>query len=323
MDIDVRLTDDLSDDEFLAALRAFEGVTIGPPVPAPDEVNVPMIRHWCDAMGDTNPVYLDEGAAAASGHGALVAPPTMLQAWVMRGYGTSPRGDAAGPYEQMTQLLFSRDFRSVVATNCDQTYHRYLHPGDRLTMAVTIESISERKEVALGSGHFVTTRQDYFDEHGDLVGTMSFRILRFKPKAKAPPLSPAPRRPRPATTHDNQWWFEALNEGRLLIQRCVSCLRLRHPAGPMCPACHALAWDTVEAAGTGTIHSFVVTHFPQVPGFKYPLPVVLVDLDEGVRVVMNTIGTPNDHLVIGASVAIEIHATDPDMRLPFARVIQV
>ena len=50
-----------------------------------------MIRHWCEAMGDTNPVYIDAEAAAASVHGGIVAPPTMLQAWVMRPFGVDSR----------------------------------------------------------------------------------------------------------------------------------------------------------------------------------------------------------------------------------------
>src|SRR5262249_42081606 len=53
--------------------------------PAPDPVNLPMIRHWVQAMGDANPVYTDAGAAARSGHGGLVAPPAMAQVWTMRG----------------------------------------------------------------------------------------------------------------------------------------------------------------------------------------------------------------------------------------------
>ncbi len=46
------------------------------PCAADDPVNVPMIRHWVEAMGDTNPVYLDAEAAAASGRDGVVAPPS-------------------------------------------------------------------------------------------------------------------------------------------------------------------------------------------------------------------------------------------------------
>ena len=31
-------------------------------------VNQPMVDHWFDAMGDKNPIYVDEAAAQAAGH---------------------------------------------------------------------------------------------------------------------------------------------------------------------------------------------------------------------------------------------------------------
>ena len=313
-------TTELTDQEFFDALQAFVGLEIGPPVPGPDEVNVPMVRHWCEAIGDTNPIYLDGEAAASSVHGGLVAPPTMLQAWVMSGI-RGPSRDGDSPYEQMNRLLFSHGFTSVVATNCEQTYERYLHPGDRLTMRTVIDSISPEKATGLGTGHFVTTRQDYFDESGAPVGSMLFRIIRFRPNPKAPTAAKRPPRPEPATTHDNHWWFDALNRGELRIQRCAVCSRLRHPTGPMCPSCHSPEWDSVPAPLTGTIHSYVVVHYPVVASFEYPLPVLLVSLDDmaGIRVVMNSADSLPESLKVGARVRIEVRESDT-IHLPFAIV---
>ncbi len=314
-------TGELSDAQFDELLQSFVGMEIGPPKPGPDEVNAPMIRHLVETLGDTNPVYVSQAAGAASVHGRLVAPPTMLQAWVMTGIEGPGRGGDS-PYEQMNELLFSRGFTSVVATNCEQTYVRYLHPGDRITMRTVIDSISPQKTTALGTGHFVTTRQDYYDADGELVGSMLFRIIRFRPAAR--PVAPAtrPPRPGPALTHDNAFWFEALNAGKLLIQRCAECGRLRNPPGPMCPACTSTRWDTVEAAGTGRIHSFVVVHYPQVPSFEYPLPVALVELtgpgEEGIRMVMNTAGVDPGDVRIDQEVTIEVRPVDESTRLPFA-----
>jgi uncharacterized protein len=84
----------------------------------------------------------------------------------------------------------------------------------------------------------------------------------------------------------------------------------------MCPACHSLDFDSVEAAGTGTVHSHVTVHYPQVPGFEYPLPIVLVDLPEGVRMLMNA--DSSDGLSIGEPVSIELREFDPGVRLPLA-----
>ena len=50
-------------------------------------VNQPMVDHWLDAMGDRNPIYVDEEAAKAAGHPGIVAPPAMIQVWTMMGLG--------------------------------------------------------------------------------------------------------------------------------------------------------------------------------------------------------------------------------------------
>jgi uncharacterized OB-fold protein/acyl dehydratase len=313
---------------FFAELQTYVGLEIGEPTPGPDEVNAPMIRHLVEAVGDRNPIYTNPELAARTIHRGIVAPPTMLQAWVMHGIDGPQRG-GDGPYEKMNELLFSRGFTSVVGTNSEQTYKRYLRPGDRLTMRTVIDSISDEKTTGLGTGHFVSTRQDYYDADDQLVGSMLFRIFRFQPKAKAPAAKPKPPRPRPATTHDNQWWFDELNEGRLCAQACADCGRVRFPTGPLCPSCHSRSYDKVEMPMSGTIHSFVVAHYPQVPSFDYPLPIVLVDIDpsashagktghDKVRMIMNTADSPESALAVGARVRIEIRATDPDMKLPFA-----
>jgi uncharacterized protein len=298
---------------FLATIKAYEGRQVGPPEPAPDAVNQAMIRHWCEAIGDANPVYVDAVAAAASVHGDIIAPPTMLQAWIMRGVRPRPR-DGGSASDELMRLLDAQGFTSVVATNCEQEYRRDLHLGDRLSVTSTIEAVSEEKKTALGSGHFVTTRNTYTDQHGDVVATMRFRILKFRPAA--PPAPPRPKRPRPALTEDNAWWFEACREHRLLIQRCTRCGRLRHPPQPMCPSCQSLEWDAVEASGRGHVYSFVVNHYPQVPAFDYPLVVGLIELEEGTRLVSNVVGVEPAAVAVGMAVEVEFTDFDEELTLP-------
>ena len=50
-------------EDLLKALQAFEGTGDGVPGSCPYPVNTPMIHHWCDAIGDRNPAYLDEDFA--------------------------------------------------------------------------------------------------------------------------------------------------------------------------------------------------------------------------------------------------------------------
>ena len=87
------MADAADGDALQERLEAFVGKPMGPPGAAPDPVNVPMIRHWVDALDDRNPVYLDEEFAATTRFGGIVAPPAMLQTWGM------PRPRIEGPIQ--------------------------------------------------------------------------------------------------------------------------------------------------------------------------------------------------------------------------------
>jgi uncharacterized OB-fold protein/acyl dehydratase len=303
---------------FLEQLQAFEGRQVGPATRAPEAVNTAMIRHWVEAIGDENPVYLDPEGAAASVHGEIIAPPVMLQAWTMQGL--RRKRSAGSAQDELMTLLDSAGFTSVVATNCEQEYVRDLHPGDHLAVTSTIESVSPEKETALGTGHFVTTRQTYTDESGEVVATMLFRILKFAPrKSEAAPPAAKPPRPHPAVTRDTAFWWEGLRAGKLLIQRCGGCGALRHPPRPMCPHCQSLEWDTVEASGRGTVYSFVVSHYPQVPAFDYPLAIGLIELEEGTRLVSNVVDIDPADVHVGMPVEVVFTAVGDELTLPLFR----
>jgi len=322
-------------DTFDEQLQAFVGQVSGPATRGSHPVNEPMIEHWVEAMGDFNPVYVDADAARAAGFSGVVAPPTMLQAWVMRGLRASLDADAARdagrestetPNDRVTALLNGAGFTSVVATNCDQHYERPLVPGDHLEMTSVIDSISGEKRTGLGVGHFVTNRTEYRDQNGELVATMRFRILKFKPGTGAAAGSdagtagegstPRPLRPRPALTQDNSFFFEGAKQHKLLIQKCTACGTLRHPPRPSCARCRSFEWEPLEASGRGTIFSFVVNHYPQVPAFDYPLVVALVELEEGTRLVANVSGITPETAAIGMAVEAGFEDFDDDLSLP-------
>jgi uncharacterized OB-fold protein/acyl dehydratase len=299
-------------DALLDKLRGLVGRPSGPPFKSWDAVNQAMIRHWCDAVGDTNPIYTDPDAAAASVHGQIVAPPTMLQAWTMKGL-VPPPSEGGGAQEELMGLLDSAGFTSVVATNCDQEYERYLHIGDELTAESVIEDVSPEKHTGLGDGHFVTTRTDFRDQHGELVGSMRFRILKFKPPEKKQAKAP---RPQPPRNQDNAFFWEGVDRGELLIQRCTSCGQLRHPPRPMCPNCQSLDWDAVTATGKGEVFSFIIPHYPQVPFFEYPYVVAVIALEEGTRLISNVIDIDPGDVTIGMPVEVRFVKVDDELTLP-------
>src|SRR5262245_19330404 len=87
-----------------------------------DPVNVPMIKKRLEATGDKNPIYVNEAAARAAGHPGIVAPPAMIQVWTMGGLG--PGRDPDDPLTLIMKVFNEAGYVGVVATNCDQTYHR-------------------------------------------------------------------------------------------------------------------------------------------------------------------------------------------------------
>ncbi|MFB7532655.1 bifunctional MaoC family dehydratase N-terminal/OB-fold nucleic acid binding domain-containing protein [Streptomyces sp. NPDC056178] len=318
-------------------LAAFAGRELSAPTPAQDPVNQPMIRHWTEAMGDTNPVYTDAGAARATGRGGVVAPASMVQAWTMRGYAAtvSPRPGRSG-FDELVDLLDEGGYTSVVATDSEFTFLRELEPGDHVCVQETVESISAEKKTGLGPGRFVTTLKSYRDQHGGIVATQRWRTLRFRPvgtpsdagaQARTPSeAGPVPatvpvsaRRPRPAVNHDNAFFFEGARRHRLLIQRCAGCRELRHPPGPCCPRCNSLEWDTVEASGRGRVYSFVVNHHPRHPAFDFPLVVAVVELAEGTRLITNLTGVVPEDVAVDMPVVLDWLDADPDLTLPVFR----
>jgi uncharacterized OB-fold protein len=130
----------------------------------------------------------------------------------------------------------------------------------------------------------------------------------------------AAQRPAPIVTDDSAGFWSAAREGRLVGQQCSGCGRFRHPPRPMCPHCHSLEQHFVELAGTGTIYSYTILHHPQHPAFTYPVVAVLVDLDEGIRLVSNLVGVDPADVRIGLEVVVTFEPTAGDMAVPVFRL---
>lgn len=256
---------------------------------ARDPVNQPMINNWTEAMGG---IAWDEG----------LAPPAMIQVWTMRGL--HPPADADDPLWAMSAVLDDAGYTSVVATNSEQRYHRHVKLGERLTVRSRLSDVVGPKRTSLGEGWFVTTESVWYS--GDEpVATMMFRILRYRP---------APRQVlRPVVTDDTAFFWEGTKSGELRVQKCLRCGRLRHPPGPMCPSCGSSSMGHAVAGGAGRVFSYVVHHHPPVPGKELPFIVVLVELEEGVRMTGSFTG-PETH--VGQPVRVRFQRIDETLTMP-------
>jgi uncharacterized protein len=255
------------------------------PRAARDPVNQPTINNWVEALGDRNPIYVDEAAARAAGHPGIVAPPAMIQVWTMFGLaGIRPDDDPMGP---IMKLFDEAGYIGVVATNCEQTYHRYLQPGEQVSIAAEMGDVVGPKLTALGEGFFVN--QHIIWRVGDEdVAEMNWRILKFKPResegatASVPADLDADAMMRPSVSRDTAFFWEGVRAHELRVQRLADG-GLQHPPVPAVWQEKSEPIDYVVASGKGTVFSFVVHHAPKVPGRTLPFVIALVELEEGVR----------------------------------------
>jgi uncharacterized OB-fold protein len=314
----------LAEPVWMNDVRALVGKGYGR-VYAWDRVNAPMIRQWCEVMGvDAAPFLVP---------GQVTAPPAMLQVWCMEGAVANnypPGSTQENPYEALV-LMEAQGYPSVVAVNSELSFEREVREGERLYYTTRLDSFSDEKTTALGTGFFVTLLMDYFSEAADEpVGRLLFRVFKFRPanpRQAAQPAendqgtAPVARRPAPGVSDDTRFFWDGAREGRLLIQRCAGCRSLRHPPGPVCPSCHSFEWDTLQASGRGTVYSFVVMHYPEVPPFDHPNPIALIELDEGTRLVAQLVGVAPGQVQIGQAVQVEFNRFDGDLVLPQFRPV--
>jgi uncharacterized OB-fold protein len=96
--------------------------------------------------------------------------------------------------------------------------------------------------------------------------------------------------PRP--TPETQPFWDGTAAGELRVQRCLACARHYFYPRPICPHCGSDAVEWVTVSGRATLYSYVISHRP-APGFAGdgPYAIAVVELDEGVRMMTNIVGT--------------------------------
>jgi uncharacterized OB-fold protein/acyl dehydratase len=267
-------------------------------------VNEPMIDHWLDAIGDRNPIYVDEAAAKAAGHPGIVAPPAMIQVWTMMGLGgVRPDDDPLG---KIIELFDDAGYVGVVATNCEQTYHRYLRPGEVVSVAAELTDVVGPKQTALGEGYFINQKITWQVGDED-VAEMMWRIMKFIPADRASAAAPVPddldadSMMRPASSKDTKFFWDGVNAHELRIQKRADG-SLQHPPVPALWLDKESETEYQVASGKGMVYSFVVHHAPKVPGRTVPFVIALVELEEGVRMLGELRGVDPGGVEIGMPV---------------------
>jgi uncharacterized OB-fold protein len=292
----------MNHEDIMAAAERIKASGETSPRPGRDPVNQPMINNWVEAIGDTNPRW-------STGE----APWAMAQVWTMGGL--HPKRDPDDPLHSMMTVLTDAGFTGVLGTNCEQEYARPLRVGEEVTVTTRLESVVGPKQTGVGEGYFVTTRNVWRVGDEEVVASMMFRVLKFVPQ-QSEGSADADFVLRPQMNRDTEFFWEGTRAGELRIQNCNACGALRHPPGPACPVCGALDRGYVVASGRGTVFSYVVHRHPPVPGRELPILLVLVDLEEGVRMLGELLDTDPEKVEVGMPVVVDFQRIDDDLTLP-------
>ena len=159
-------------------LQALVGHRLGP-YNSFNPINRVQIWQWCSAMGDMNPLYLND-------EDNIVAPPAMMQMWTMRDFNDqyAPGSTGDKPYQVFDDMC-ELGYAGNVAVSYDITFERYLREGERPKHYTTVVNISDKKNTALGEGFFVIEQVDYTTADEAPYATALITYFQYLPDEQA------------------------------------------------------------------------------------------------------------------------------------------
>jgi len=117
--------------------------------------------------------------------------------------------------------------------------------------------------------------------------------------------------PLPDMASTDKPFWEEVQKDKLVLQKCNDCGRLQYLPRPVCVNCFSrnLGWQ--ESSGTGSIYSLTGIAVPRAPASRkqveetgIPIIYAAIDLDEGVRVISEVIGSKPEEVKLGDRVKV-------------------
>jgi uncharacterized OB-fold protein len=108
----------------------------------------------------------------------------------------------------------------------------------------------------------------------------------------------------------NQEFYDGLKRHELLLQKCTDCGKFRFWPIEMCPFCNSFNYEWARCSGKGTVNSYTIQHATM----PYPWPVLLVELEEGPRLITHGLMSPEE-VQIGMPVEVDYEKLSDEMTL--------
>jgi len=131
---------------------------------AREELGHASIRYFALALGDDNPLYVDDGYAREAGYPSVIAPPTLI-CETCQYSNRPPNEDGYIGHEWNLPISGCR----VIRAGNEYEFMRPLLPTDRISVTWTLEDIVERSRSSGGTQLFVSSVARYCDAAGEVV----------------------------------------------------------------------------------------------------------------------------------------------------------
>ena len=125
-------------------------------------------------------------------------------------------------------------------------------------------------------------------------------------------------KPLPEMQGTSKEFYQWCRRGDLRFQRCTECQVWRHVPREMCAKCGSDEWKWVKSSGKGTVFTWTVAERPMHPAFVESVPYapVVIEMDEGVRIVSEVIDCEPADLEIGMRVEVAFAKVSDEVTLP-------
>jgi acyl dehydratase len=159
-----------------------------PPMVGVDAVCPQMIRHWCEAMQEDNPLYLDEDFGRCSKYGSIIAPPAMTPSWVIPPL--RPPSGLPPVYEKLFGICGRGGYDQVIDSENEMEFIRPLLPGDRVQSFTKLSRVSAMKSATLGTGFFVTLESNFTNQRREFVCRQRMTMYMYRGHGAKPDSAP-------------------------------------------------------------------------------------------------------------------------------------
>jgi uncharacterized protein len=136
----------------------------------------------CASVQNANPLFWDDDVMAEVTNGPI-APPTMLSVWFRPHYWSPGFTDERKALQAHFDLKDRLGLPEAVISDNTIVFYEPVRPGDRISTAQVLRSISGEKTTRLGTGRFWVIDVEYHNQRGELVGVESYTGFGYRKAA--------------------------------------------------------------------------------------------------------------------------------------------